>query len=114
MWPRVTVKLVPKDPLVGLSQPRAIEEQPSTRELTAQRRHRFQMPFVVPGEAQHKMSGAGPCIALQPFCQAAVRTGIASLPATRHATGLAITLFEISVEPFVGTVAALIGNHRHL
>jgi hypothetical protein len=47
---------------VDLSQPRAIEEQPSTRELTAQRRHRFQMPFVVSGEAQHKMSGAGPCI----------------------------------------------------
>ena len=95
----VTFELVPKEPLVGLSQPRAIEEQPSTRELTAQRRHRFQMPFVVSGEAQHKMSGAGPCIALQPFCQAAVQTGIASLPATHHGSGLAIILFEISVEP---------------
>jgi hypothetical protein len=32
-------------------EPRAIGEQPSTSELTAQRRHRFQMPFVVTREA---------------------------------------------------------------
>jgi hypothetical protein len=66
------------------------------------------MPLVVTGEAQHKMSGAGPCIALQPFCQAAVRTGIASLPAAHHGSGLAIILFEIGVEPFVSTARVLV------
>ena len=45
-----------------------IEEHPSTSEPAAQRRYGFQMPLVLSGEAQHKMSGAGPCIALQPFC----------------------------------------------
>src|SRR5262245_2709929 len=72
------------------------------------------MPLVVTGEAQHKMSGARSCIALQPFCQGAVWAGIASLPAAHHGSGLAIILFKITVEPFVGTVAILVGNHRQI
>src|SRR5262245_36722662 len=43
------------------------------------------MPLVVAGEAQHNMGGASSCIALQPFCQAAVWAGIASLPAHQSA-----------------------------
>jgi hypothetical protein len=39
---------------------RYIEQQPSTNKLTPQRRHGFQMPFVVSGEAQHKMGGYQP------------------------------------------------------
>ena len=72
------------------------------------------MPLVVSGEAQHKMSGAGPCIALQPFCQAVVRAGIASLPAAHRGSGLAIVLFEIGVEPFVGTAGVLVNSHRQI
>src|SRR5215813_2997372 len=89
-------------------------QQPSRSELNPQLRHGFQMAFVVSGEAQHKMRCASPRISLQPFCQTAVWTGIARLPAPHHGSWLAIILFEISVEPFVGTAAVLIGDYRHI
>src|SRR5262249_19705339 len=56
-------------------------------ELTPQRRHSFQMTLVISSKSHHKMGNAGPYIALQPFCQAAVWTGIASLPAAHHGSG---------------------------
>src|SRR5262249_14071810 len=46
--------------------------------------------------------------------EATVWTGIASLPAPHHGSGLAIILFEIGVEPFVGTGSVPICNHCHI
>ena len=60
------------------------------------------------------MSGAGAYIALQPFCQAVVRTGIASLPATNG--GIIISEPGEGALKFRapdGTVAEIVGVGRY-
>src|SRR6516225_8659595 len=81
-----------------------IEEHPSTSERCCA------APLRFPDAARALRRSA----AQDEWCRAVVRTSIASLPAAHRGSGLAIILFEIGVEPFVGTAGVLVNSHRQI
>src|SRR3954447_21507820 len=54
------------------------------------------------------------CIALQPFCEALARAGIASLARAHRGGRLAIILLEVVIEPLVGAIGIVIERQCHI